>query len=846
MRRLTPRLLFLLLLPLLLLLLPCLFPVPAAAQAPAPPSGRQRETTLLTGWRFDPHPPGHGIEKPGFDDSGWQAVTLPHTWNSKTQPQTHRAAWYRTHFALPLADKGREIFFAFDGAGAVADVSLNGAHLGQHRGAFTRFVFDGTAQAVFGGDNVLAVRCDTDPKDTADCLPAGTGFQLYQVPGGLYRPVRLWETAPVHLDPTGEDAAGAWLVPSVDAQGGAALTVHARPRNDGDQKETVTVRTTLTAGDDPAGVMTASETLALGPHAARDIVLRLPVARPHIWSQTDPYLYQEDTTTLVGGQVTDGVAARTGFRSCVMTAGGFLLNGAVTPLRGVAKHQENERHGAAVTEDDLRQDWRELAALGVNFVRLAHYPHAALEYDLADEAGVVVWAENGHSNAAPPTPTGDKITREMVRQNGSHPSICFWSVGNEAIRKASDVQTLEHYARTVRAEDATRLVTYASNSGFYKSPALDFVAVNRYLGWYGGRLGQFAAHAAFYHAVSETGAGGVVSIHTASPNPRHVVNRFEPEEYQQEAMESRCRTVFRDIPDQVFLFTWWVFREFADPRYKGLNTKGLETYGGARKDAWYLYQSFLRPALPVVHLCGRTWPLRRRVFYGDTLTVKAYANAPSLTLTVNGLTLETKQNGDYVLPDGTASANVFAWDGALTRGRNVVVASDGAGHSDTLTIYAEAGEASGLVQNLTSSNTANPAYFLDIPIQPDTPVYDDDDGTADNTFAALPDLLAGARPVLTGRPSKPLSRTALTFTLATEASRTDIFLMLTPPPKDALPTGFLDGFADTGVRGVWRDNAQNLIPYALYRRTVSGGTIVHIPGAALDYAVLVKAHPASG
>ena len=828
-----------------MLLLPCLFPVPAAAQAPAPPSGRQRETTLLTGWRFDPHPPGHGIEKPEFDDSGWQAVTLPHTWNAKTQPQTHRGAWYRTHFALPLADKGRHVFVAFDSAGAVADVSLNGAHLGQHRGAFTRFVFDGTAQAVFGGDNVLAVRCDTDPKDTADCLPDGTGFQLYQVPGGLYRPVRLWETAPVHLDPTGEDAAGAWAVPSLDGGGAAMLTVHARPRNDGVGAETVTVRATLRERDGPAGVMTASETLILGPHTGQDVVLRLPVARPHLWGQADPYLYQEETTTIVGGQVTDGVTTRTGFRSCVMTAGGFLLNGLLTPLRGVAKHQENEQHGAAVTEDDLRQDWHELAALGVNFVRLAHYPHAALEYDLADEAGTVVWAENGHSNAAAPTPAGDRITREMVRQNSGHPSICFWSVGNEAIRKASDIETLEHYARTVRAEDATRPVTYASSTLFHESPALDLVAVNRYPGWYGGRLDQFAAHAAFYHSVSETGAGGVVSTHTASPRPGHIVNRYEPEEYQQEAMESRCRTVFRDIPDQVFLFTWWVFREFADPRYKGVNTKGLETYGGARKDAWYLYQSFLRPSLPVVHLCGRTWPLRRRVFYGDTLTVKAYANAPTLTLTVNGLGLETKRNGDYVLPDGTASANVFAWDNALTRGRNVVVASDGAGHSDTLIIYAEAGESGGLVQNLTSSNTANPAYFLDIPIEADSPVFDDDDGTADNTFAVLPNILAGARPLLTGRPSKLLSRTSLIFTIAPEAGQTDVFVMLTLPSKDMLPTGFLDGFTDTGVRGVWRDNAQNLVPYALYRRTVSGGTIVHIPGATLDYAILVKPHPAS-
>lgn len=840
MRRRTSPFLFLA----LLILLPCCLPPPLPAQTPARQGEGRRAATPLTDWRFDPHPDGRGIEKPDFDDAGWQAVTVPHTWNSKTQPQTHHAAWYRTHFALPPGDEGRRVFVAFDGAGAVADVYLNGAHLGQHRGAFTRFVFDGTDRAKFGGDNVLAVRCDTDARDTADCLPDGTGFQLYQVPGGLYRPVHIWETDPVHLDPTGEDAAGAWVVPSADGAGGAALTVHARPRNDGDGEETVTVRAAVRDRDGRAAAE-ASEIIVLGPHEGRDIALRLPVARPHLWGRADPYLYDAETATEAGGEVTDRLVARTGFRSCAMTPRGFLLNGTLTPLRGVAKHQENERHGAAVTPDDLRQDWRELGELGVSFVRLAHYPHAALEYDLADAAGVVVWAENGHSNPADPTRTGDRITREMVRQNGSHPSICFWSVGNEAVRKASDIKTLEHYAGTVRAEDATRPITCASNTGFYQSPALDFVAVNRYPGWYGGRLGQFAAHAAFYHAVSETGAGGVITIHTAAPDPAHVVNRFEPEEYQQEAMESRCETVFRDIPAKVSLFTWWVFREFADPRYKGLNTKGLETYGGARKDAWYLYQSFLRPDLPVVHLCGRTWPLRRRLFYGDTLTVKAYANAPALTLTVNGLTLETRRSGDYVLPDGTASANVFVWADALTRGRNVVVATDGAGHSDTLVIYAEAGEDHGLVQNLASSNPANPAYFLDTPVLADSPVYDDDDGTADNTFGVLPGLLAGARAVLTGRLSKPLSRTTLTFSLAPDSGQTDVFVMLTPTPDAPLPD-LLAGFDDTGVTGFWRDNAQNLVPYALYRRTVGGGTVVHIPGAARDYAVLVKPHPASG
>ncbi len=205
-----------------------------------------REKVALDGpWHFAGEPRGSHIEKPDFDDRAWQAVTIPHTWNSKTDTRTHKAAWYRTRFSLREADRGREIFFEFEGAATVADVSLNGVHLGQHRGAFTRFLFDGTQAAVFGGDNVLVVKCDTDPKDTSDCLPAGNGYQLYHVYGGLYRRVWLLKTAPVHVDPTDYATSGLYLTPQVVSTEDTALGVKTLVRNDGATPVTVTVAGTV-------------------------------------------------------------------------------------------------------------------------------------------------------------------------------------------------------------------------------------------------------------------------------------------------------------------------------------------------------------------------------------------------------------------------------------------------------------------------------------------------------------------------------------------------------------------------------------------------------------------------
>ena len=384
-----------------------LLPITLFAQPPSP--AMSREKVLLGGdWRFATQ--ASGAEKPSYDDHTWQTVTVPHTWNSKTNSQKHKAAWYRTHFALTDADKDREIFLYFEGAATVADVYLNGVHLGQHRGAYTRFIFDATKAAHLGADNLLAVKCDTDPKDTADCLPAGNSYQLYHVYGGLYRHVSLLKTEKVHIDPTDAAASGVYLTPRSVTALSADLEIKTLVRNDSPETKTVTVTDTVQDAGGHA-VATVSGALTLKSKTGGILLLTTPLTHPHLWSVSDPYLYHVASATSIAGRVTDSVTERTGFRFFRMTAAGFFLNGINTPLRGVAKHQETEEHATAVTPEDLRQDWDSLQELGVNFVRLAHYPHAALEYDLADEKGIVVWAENGHSNPAAPTETGDKNHR---------------------------------------------------------------------------------------------------------------------------------------------------------------------------------------------------------------------------------------------------------------------------------------------------------------------------------------------------------------------------------------------------------------------------------------------------
>ena len=828
------------------LILLSLFPAAVShaspADTPAPMAeATGRKTVSLDGpWRFHAFPVVTGAEKPSFDDTLWPVVTVPHTWSRTNTMTTYKAAWYRTHFTRTAADMGKPLFVCFDGAATIADVWLNGVYLGQHQGAYTRFVLDAT-QAAADGDNLLVVRCNTSPHDTRDCLPGGEGFQLYNVYGGLYRPVRLLTTPPVHIDSATDGASGIFLTPQNVSAEHADLSVKTRVQNESAQPRTVTIASVL---KDQGGqrVGQASETLTLKPGEEHVMEANLPVSRPHLWGVGNPYLYSVQSTVSTAGQAPDRVIERTGFRFFQMSSTGFTLNGKSTPLRGAAKHQESEASASAMSEAELRQDWEGLRDLGVNFVRLAHYPHAALEYDLADEAGIAVWAENGHSHEAAFTKTGDQITQEMVRQNYNHPSIFFWSIGNEAIKPKTqkrDIGTLEHYAKIARAEDPTRLIVYATNTKFTEDPFLDFVAANRYNGWYGNSILSFEAQALRDHYISETGAGGVITIHTPAFAPTFKVNKYEPEEYQQEVAEERCQVVFRDHPADIPLFSWWAYRDFGNVRYKGVNTKSLETYGGFRKDVWYLFQTFLRPDLPVVHLCGKPWFLRR-FLPGQTLEIKAYSNAAALTLTVNGSVVGTQANGLYYLPVGGEADNVFAWPNALRAGRNSVTVSDGLGHSDTSVIYTDGGSSdTGVVRNLVSANPINPAVFIDHPVHADWPVYTDFDSTADNTFGSIPAILEGACPIATRRVSHAGLETALSFALAPDAGPTDVFLVVSTMP--APPSALLTGWADTGVRGIWRGNDTRLAPNAVYRQTLHGGDTVRVPAVtATDYVVLVK------
>jgi beta-galactosidase len=180
-----------------------------AGVMPAAPAAIRPETSLNESWRFH-YGPLAGAERKDYDDAAWSTVTLPHTWNAQDGADgggdyARGGAWYRKRFRVETASSGRRVYLQFDGASRTATVFLNGQRVGEHEGGFARFRFDVTDALEAGGENVLAVMVSNE---TDGLAPMSADFTFF---GGLYRGVKLFTTAPLHIDVLDHASDGVYL-----------------------------------------------------------------------------------------------------------------------------------------------------------------------------------------------------------------------------------------------------------------------------------------------------------------------------------------------------------------------------------------------------------------------------------------------------------------------------------------------------------------------------------------------------------------------------------------------------------------------------------------------------------
>ncbi|MCM1304775.1 MAG: glycoside hydrolase family 2 protein, partial [Butyrivibrio sp.] len=569
--------------------------------------------------------------------AGWEAVTLPHTWNA-VDGQDGGNDYYRGICAYAKKFSGPEymgkgrIFLEFQGVAMTAQVFLNGEKLAEHEGGYSLFRVDLTDQ--LKEENVLCVLADNGVNDHV--YPQKADFTFY---GGLYRDVNLICVPEKHFELEKDGTPGIKVTPVVEGSG-AKVKVEVWVCGQGDVTFTLTGK--------GSGVPMQKTAAAENGYAA----VEFTIEDVHLWDGlADPYLYQ--AAAAYGG---DEVSTKFGCRTFGYDAEkGFLLNGRAYPLRGVSRHQDRKGLGNALTMKEHREDMEFIREIGANTVRLAHYQHAQEFYDLCDEYGIIAWAEIPYITLHMPDGRENTITqmRELVTQCYNHPSICCWGLSNE-ITAASEVtpDLLENHRilnELCHRMDKTRPTTMAHVFMLETDSPLieiaDIGSYNLYFGWYLGELEQNEGFFDRYHAEHPDRVMGF-SEYGADANPQFQSAHPEKGDYSEGYQCVYHEHLLKCIEERPYLWAshvWNLFDFGADGRdeggKKGENQKGLVTFDRTiKKDAFYLYKAAWSRE-PFVHLCGRRYADRAE----EKTEIKVYSNQKEITLYVDGREYAKKQ-----------------------------------------------------------------------------------------------------------------------------------------------------------------------------------------------------------
>ncbi len=632
------------------------------------PDHEREVVNINPDWRFYKGDVG-GAESTGYNDSGWPVIALPHTWNSLdgqdgANDYYRGTGWYRKHLFIDSAYSGKKIFIRFGAANTMADVWVNGHHMGHHRGGYSAFIYDITSRVNFGNDNVIAVKVNN--AFTTEVPPDSADFTFF---GGIYRDVNMLVTDPVHINPTDLASPGVYIKQTNVSSSSANVEVRTLLRNDTGSSRTVTVRSVITESNGTI-VDTLTSNISIGANSGQDVVQSTTISNPRLWNGlSDPYLYKVHVEVAEGPVVKDLVTQPLGLRYFSIDPNtGFSLNGQYLDLRGVNKHQDRQNKGNTVSREDQEEDNDLMLEMGCTMVRFAHYQHRDYTYQLCDETGLVAWAEipmvnKIHDNTAFYDNAKQQM-RELIRQNYNHPSIIFWGLFNEITMYSGPDPTslVEQLEQVAKQEDDTRLTTGATNPNdtHPTSWVPDTIAYNRYYGWYDDNIGGFQNWCDSFHAaypnvpigVSEYGAGSSIYQHQENPPRPSPWGNWHPEEYQNYYHE----TYWIAMKSRPFLWCKLIWNGFdfaADHRAEGdalgRNDKGMITYDRkVKKDCFYWYKANWSSE-PVVYITSRRFTPRP----SQTVEVKVYSNCDSVELFVNNQSCGSRSGSD----------RIFKWTG---------------------------------------------------------------------------------------------------------------------------------------------------------------------------------------
>jgi len=394
----------------------------------------------------------------------WQLVNLPHT--PKIEPlvvneQWQGTAWYQKELVLDAKWKNKKIFIKFEGAMSHAQVWLNDKKVAEHLGGYLPFTIDLTDDINFEIENILKVKLANIDNPTIGPKPLATlDFNTY---GGLYRDVNLIIKNPLHItDEIHADkvASGGVFVtfPQIDVVK-SVVDVKTHIANEyADNKDFMLKQKLLFEGVLVA--QTTNEIITLAAGSDKQYSQQLTVNDAQLWSPKSPNLYQLVSEVYLDNELIEQKKTRIGLRQFAFNEQHqLLINGEVTLLRGVNRHQEYPHVGYATSHQADYRDAVKIKSAGFDYVRLSHYPHSKAFMDAADELGLVLldailgwqyYADTPEFKAQI-----QQTCRDLIRRDRNHASVLAWECSlNESAMPEPFVEQLK---TVVHQEDPTRL-----------------------------------------------------------------------------------------------------------------------------------------------------------------------------------------------------------------------------------------------------------------------------------------------------------------------------------------------------------------------------------------------------
>ena len=721
-----------------------------------------RKVNFNQNWHFKLNANPKEAVKSDADVSTWQKLDLPHDWSifndfdhqSPAQNEGGQLnggeAWYRKTFKLDEKDLKKNVRVTFDGVYMDSQVYVNGQLVGHYPNGYNQFSYDITKYLHKDGrENVIAVHAVN--KQPSSRWYSGSG---------IYRDVTLQVTDKVHVEKNGTTI----LTPKLEQQQHGKVETHVASKivntDDKDHELVAEYQIVERGGQAVTGlVRTASRTLKAHESTSLDAILE--VEQPKLWTVLNdkPALYELITRVYRDGQLVDAKKDLFGYRYYHWTPNeGFSLNGERIKFHGVSLHHD---HGALGAEENYKAEYRRLKQMkemGVNAIRTTHNPASPQTLQIAAELGLLVQEEAfdtwyggkkpydygrffekdaTHPEARKGEKWSDYDLRTMVERDKNNPAVFMWSIGNEigeADGKPHSLATVKRLVKVIKDVDTTRYVTmgadkfrFGDGSGGHEKIAeeLDAVGFNysednykklraKHPNWliYGSETSSATrTRGSYYRPEQEL-------VHS-----NQAYRNYEQSDYGNDRVgwgktATASWTFDRDNAGYAGQFIWTGTDYIGEPTpWHNQNQTpvkssyfGIVDTAGIPKHDFYLYQSQWVSAKkkPMVHLLPH-WNWENRELADKVadsegkIPVRAYSNAASVELFLNGQSLGVKKFNKKQTSDGrtyqegaNAKELYLEWKVAYQPGTLEAVARDEAGKEIARDKITTAGQPAGV------------------------------------------------------------------------------------------------------------------------------------------------------